>query len=122
MRNVAQVVIFNVGADNKLLAMPTRAFLRHAVRWWYASLTGVQQEGKGWVWKACLHITLLRFREAVTRKCASIRRHYIHRENTRLTEVVPEEERLRYACVATIQKHGEYTISPALKAAIRDAQ
>ena len=70
-------------------------------------------------WQTCFHTTLLKFREAVIRKCIGIRRHFIHRVHTRLTEVVSEEERAKYGCVAKIEKNGIYSISPALEAAIQ---
>ena len=67
-------------------------------------------------------MTLLKFREAVVRKCASIRRHYIHRVYTPLTEVVPEEERTRYATLAKIQLDGSYTLTAAFRLAITQAE
>ena len=118
MSRPAFAIIFNVGDNNKLLNMVTRAFLRHAVRWWYACMVKVHHEKKIFVWKTCYHITLTKFREAVVRKCLSIRRHYIHRQYTDLTGVVPEEERARYGAVAKIEISGTYTISRALEAEI----
>ena len=119
MSDTAKAIIFNVGRDHQLLSMPTRAFLRHAVRWWYASMTKVHKEGTIVSSQTCFHATLLKFREAVIRKCVGIRRHFIHRVHTRLTAVVPEEERAKYACVAKIELNGIYRISPALEAAIQ---
>ena len=119
MSKTAMVIIFNVGRDNQLLSMLTRAFLRHAVRWWYASMTKVHKEGLTFSWQTCFHTTLLKFREAVIRKCVGIRRHFIHRVHTHLTAAVPEEERAKYGCVAKIEKNGIYSISPALEAAIQ---
>ena len=122
MHDIPMVVIFGVGRDGKLLGMLTRAFLRHAVRWWYDSMCSVYKEKTAFVWKSCLHMTLLKFREAVVRKCASIRRHYIHRVYTPLTEVVPEEERTRYATLAKIQLDGSYTLTAAFRLAITQAE
>jgi len=196
MRDIPMVVIFGVGRDNKLLGMLTRAFLRHAVRWWYDIMCSVYKEKatfvwksclhmtllkfreavvrkcasirrhyihrvyvrrsprssprrsatdthlsprlcyimlscarstrrrrpSSFVWKSCLHMTLLKFREAVVRKCASIRRHYIHRVYTPLTEVVPEEERDRYAPLATIRLDGSYSLTAAFRLAVTQAE
>jgi hypothetical protein len=122
MRNIPMAVIFGVGGDNKLLGMLTRAFLRHAVRWWYDIMCSVYKEKATFVWKSCLHMTLLKFREAVVRKCASIRRHYIHRVYTPLTEVVPEEERDRYAPLATIRLDGSYSLTAAFRLAVTQAE
>ena len=69
----------------ELLHLHTRAFLRHAVRWWYASMTAVHKENKIFIWQSCFYTTLVKFREAVIRMCSSIRRHYIHRKHTSLT-------------------------------------
>ena len=121
MQRTAKAIIFNVDNTSELLGMPTRAFLRHAVRWWYASMTKVHKENLIFEWKTCYHTTLLKFREAVIRKCIGIRRHYVHRVHTRLTEVVPEDERATYACVVKIEKNGTDKISSALEAAILNA-
>ncbi len=67
-------------------------------------------------------MTLLKSREAVVRKCASIRWHYIHRVYTPLTEVVPEEERTRYAALAEIQLDGSYTLTAAFRLATTQAE
>ena len=118
MQDIPRAVIFGVGQDSKL----TRAFLRHAVRWWYDIMCSVYKEKATFVWKSCLHMTLLKFREAVVRKCASIRRHYIHRVYTPLTEVVPEEERDRYAPLATIRLDGgSYSFTAAFRLAVTQA-
>ena len=119
MSDTPKTIIFNMAGNNKLLSMPTCAFLRHAVRWWYASMTKVHRENMIFSWRTCFHTTLLKFREAVVRNCIGIRRHFIHRVHTQLTGVVSEAERGKYACVAKIEPNGTYTISPALEATIQ---
>ena len=121
MCDITMVVIFNVDIRHKLLSQNTRAFLRHAVRWWYASLTAVKEQKKIFIWQACFHTTVTKFREAVIRTCIGIRKHYNHRRYTSLTGVVPEEERKRYAAVAKININGTYAITPALETAISRA-
>ena len=85
-------------------------------------MTNVLHGGHKYVWQACFHITLLAFRQAVVRKCAKIRRHYIHRHYTPLTEVVPKEERERYSALAEIGIDGQYKIGPAFERAISRAE
>ena len=114
MMNVELAIIFNMSSQLDLLGELTRAFLRHAVRWWYASMTAVLKEKRIFIWQSCYHMTLVKFREAVIRNCHSIRIHYVHRTYTQLTEVIPEKERERYANVAKIQIDGRYTIAVAL--------
>ena len=46
----------------------------------------------------------------------------LHRRHTSLTGVVSEEERKKHEVVAKINLHGEYTVSPALEAAISGAK
>ena len=113
MRDYTKAIIFNVNQKHELLGENTRAFLRHAVRWWYASMTKVLKENKVFVWQTCYHTTLLKFREAVIRKCVSIKRHHTHREYTPLTGVVSEEERKRYGALAKIQPNGNYSLTSA---------
>ena len=84
-------------------------------------MTAVLKEKKTFIWQTCFHMTLLKFREAVIRKCAEIRRHYIHRRHTKLTGIVPEEERKKFGSVAKIELHGDYALNPALVAAISKA-
>ena len=121
MRDIVKAVVFNLDYKQRLLGVQTRAFLRHAVRWWYANMTAVHKENKVFIWQSCLRITLTKFKEAVIRMCTSIRRHYIHRRHTSLTGVVSEEERKKHETVAKINLHGEYTVSQALEAAISGA-
>ena len=113
MLDYTKVIIFNVDRKHELLGEHTRAFLRHAVRWWYASMTKVLKENKIFVWQTCYHTTLLKFREAVIRKCVGIQRHHTHREYTPLTGIVPEEERKKYDALANIQPDGKYSLTSA---------
>ena len=122
MRLIHEAIVFNVDSRHQILDELTRAFLRHAVRWWYASLTAVQHDGEIFRTEACFHMTLRKFREAVIRKCLSIRKHWIKREHTNLTGVVPEDERKRYGPLAKIQLDGQYTLTTAFTNAIAAAK
>ena len=85
-------------------------------------MTAVNKQKKVFVWQTCYYITLTKFREAVIRQCASIRRHYIHRKYTSLTGVVPEEERIKYGKLAKIAINGDYSVSSALESEISRAR
>ena len=60
------------------------------------------------------YTTLTKFREAVIRYAVQIRRHYIHRKHTNLTEVVPATQRARFSMLLNIQQDGTYTLTDAL--------
>ena len=68
------------------------------------------------------YTTLTKFREAVIRYAVQIRRHYINRKHTNLTEVVPATKRARFSTLLIIQQDGIYTLTDALTKAIQDAK
>ena len=62
-------VIFNIDSQRQMLKETTRAFLRHAVRWWYADLTAIQRDASVTMfnWQHCFWRTLRGFHSAVIR-------------------------------------------------------
>ena len=74
----------------------SRAWLRHAVRWWYAAMTEIDKQGGVFSMQRTLESALKGLREAVTRWAANIRSHYIARKYTKLVGVVPKKEREKY--------------------------
>ena len=117
-----EAAVFNVDRNLKLINEASRAFFRHAVRWWYAALTRVHREGAVFVWQSTFYKTLTKFREAVIRYAAQIRRHYVHRKHTNLTAIVPTSQRARFNTLIAIQPDGTYTLTDALTQAIQDAK
>ena len=117
-----KAAVFNVDYNLNLLNEASRAFFRHAVRWWYAALTRVHKEGAIFTWQSTFYTTLTKFREAVIRYAVQIRRHYIQRKHTNLTAIVPASQRARFNTLITIQLDGTYTLTDALTQAIQDAK
>ena len=117
-----QAAVFNVDRNLNLINEASRAFFRHAVRWWYAALTRVHREGAAFVWQSTFYTALTKFREAVVRYAIQIRRHYIHRKHTNLTAIVPTSQRARFHTLIAIQPDGTYTLTDALTQAIQDAK
>ena len=68
-----EAIVFN--HDGKeLLGEATRAFLRHAVGKWYASMTAVHREKTVFIWQATFLAALNSFKNAVRgRKATSLR-------------------------------------------------
>ena len=58
MSKINQAIVLNIDRKHQLLGENTRAFLRHALQWHYASLTNVLHRGHKYVWQACFHIWL----------------------------------------------------------------
>ena len=119
--NMLEAIIFNVnGAE--LLSEAVRAFLRHAVGKWYASMTAVFREGKIFIWEATFLWTLQGFRAAVLRRCYNIKKHFANREHTNLVAVVSEEERAKYPTLVSIKQDGEHKLTTNFERAIDDAE
>ena len=109
-----EAIVFNVDKSGELLNETVRAYLRHAVRWWYASMTKVYKEGKIFNINKVYLQTLEGIRDAGIRYGVQMRRLYTHRKYTDLTEVAPEEARIRFINIVSIDEAGTYTISPTL--------
>ena len=78
-----EAIIFNVSGAT-LLSEAVRAFLRHAVGKWYASMTAVFRDGEDLpVWEATFLWAVQGFKAAVLRRCYNIKR------NTTPTECTP---------------------------------
>ena len=106
-----------------MLKEPTRAFLRHAVRWWYADLTHVNETaGAIFMWEATFCKALEGFRSAVLRHARTIRLHHTHRAYTNLQGVVPESERARFTSLVQIREDGSYQLTAAFTKAVDDAR
>ena len=65
---------------------------------------------------------MYRFRDAIQRRCYGMRRLWIARRFTNLTEVVPEETRKKFPERADIYTDGTHALAPALTAAIQAAE
>ena len=119
--NTIDAVIFNMNGG-ELIGEPARAFLRHAVGNYYAAATRVSTEGELFRWQTTYHWTLLKFRDAVLRRCHGIRRHYVARKHTHLVSVVSETERMAYPELVGITEEGFYNLNPKLTAEIDAAE
>ena len=125
--SLVEAVVFNVSqtgsqSGTELLGEAVRAFLRHAVGKWYASMTAVFREGKIFVWEATFLSTIQGFRTAVLRRCYNIKKHYANRVHTNLVAVVSEEERAKYPTLVSIQQDGEHKLTTNFEQAIDDAE
>ena len=107
-----------------MLKKTTRAFLRHAVRWWYADLTAIQRDASVTMfnWQHCFWRTLRGFRSAVIRWAFDIRRHYIKREYTHLVEQVGEVTRLKYSKLVTVLPCGHWQLASEFQHAVTQAE
>lgn len=115
-------VIFNVdNISGRVLNEFSRALLRHTLQQYYCDVTRVETDDARFVWQGTLHRALLRLRTALLRKIYSIQKLHTTRVYTHLTEVVPDEERKRYAKLATINHDGTYAISDAFQREIDTA-
>ena len=117
-----KAAVFNVDHNLNLLNEASRAFFRHAVRWWYAALTRVHKEGAIFTWQSTFYATLTKFSEAARRYAVQIRRHYIQRKHTNLTAIVPASQRARFNTLIAIQPDGKFTLTDAFTQAIQDAK
>ena len=118
-----RAIIFNMGTDNKPLPLATRALLRHAVRWWYADLTHINQTpGSHLMWEHTFCRTLEGLRDATLRHARAIRLHYIHRAHTNLQGIVSESERAKFGQLVTIHLDGTYELTAAFSNAVKAAQ
>ena len=81
-------------------------------------VTRVETDDARFVWQDTLHRALLRLRTALLRKVYSIQKLHTTRVHTHLTEVVPDEERKRYAKLATINHDGSYTLNDAFHSGV----
>ena len=116
-------VIFNLSTRHKTLSVLTCAFLRHAVRWWYAALTDIKENGRGtFVREHVMCTTLERFQDAVVRYARSIRQHYVQRRFTNLEGHVAEKTRKKFEAAVHIELDGKYTLTNALKRAVAAAR
>ena len=116
-----EAIVFNHD-DKKLLGEAARAFLRHALGKWYASMTAVHREGATFIWQATYLTALEGFRNAVLRWCYSIRRQYANRCFTNLTAQVSDDTRAQYPTLVQINQQGEHTLTNIFTNEIADAE
>ena len=116
-----EAVIFNHDGK-RLLSEGTRAFLRHAVGKWYASMTATHRENTAFVWQATYLATLHGFRNAVLRWCYSICKQYANRRYTNLTAQVSDTTRASYPTLVQLTPQGEHTLTNIFLNAIADAE
>ena len=74
------------------------------------------------VWQRTFHHALRAFRDAVLRRGHQMRLLYVYRVNTKLTEQVPEEARVKYGILASVDEHGKTTLTRAFRTAIDNAE
>ena len=115
-------IIFGINRQQKLLGEATRAFIRHAIRWWYAAMREIDIQGGTFVSELVMLRTVQSYRESVVRYAVSIRKHYIHRVHTKLVEMVSEETRTRFSDLVSIQEDGTYSLTPAFEGEISKIQ
>ena len=100
----------------------SRAWLRHAVRWWYAAMTEIDKQGGVFSMQRTLESALKGLREAVTRWAANIRSHYIARKYTKFVGVVPKKEREKYRSLVKVTESGTYTLTAPFSTAIAQTE
>ena len=118
---VIEAVIFNTH-KGKLINETTRAFLRHAVGQWYADITKTALEGAIFSWQRAYLGALKRLRTAALRWAHTIRRHYVSRKYSKLTEQVTEDNRKRFDMIIMVGPQGHNSITPALAKEIQWAE
>ena len=121
LQNLHRAIVFNVDQRGKLLSEISRAFLRHAVRWWYAAMTAVKEQGSVFIWQHAFLQALKGFRSAAIRWALDIRKHFTKREHTHLMGEVAESTRERFNQVVAVGPSGLYDVTHALTQAIEQA-
>ena len=117
-----KTIIFGIDVQDNLLGESTRAFIRHAIRWWYAAMRAIDVQGGTFVHELIMVRTLQSYKESVVRYAVSIRKHFIHRQHTKLQGVVSEETRARFSTLVSIGMEGHYQLTPGFTNAIDRAQ
>ena len=113
-----ETIIFGIDANGILVSETSRAWLRHAVRWWYAAMTEIDKNGGAFTAAYTLEKAVMGLREAAVRWATSIKTHYIARKYTKLTGVVKQEERERFNTLVTTSQTGQYTLTTTFSTAI----
>ena len=116
-----EAIVFNHDGK-RLLNEASRAFLRHAVGKWYASMTATHRENTAFVWQATYLATLRGFRDAVLRWCYGIRKQYANRRYTNLTDQVSDATRASYPTLVQLTPQGEHTLTNVFLDAITKAE
>ena len=96
----------------------TRAWLRHAVRWWYAAMTHTDKQCGLFSAAATLERALHGFRGAVVQWAISVRMHYIARTFTKLVGVIADSERAKYNTLVSVEKNDRYQLTTSFTSAI----
>ena len=89
---------------------------------YYRDATRVHENKVAFVWERTFHHALRALRDAVLRRGHRMRLLYVHRANTKLTEQVPEETRVKFDTLASVNERGETTLTRAFAAAIDAAE
>ena len=111
-------IIFGIDRDGRLMSETSRAWLRHAVRWWYAAMTEIDKNGGMFTAAYTLEKAVTGFREAAVRWAVSIKAHYVTRKHTKLTGVVSRKERERFKTIVSITETGQYTLTDTFTTAV----
>jgi hypothetical protein len=111
-------IIFGIDRYGHLMSETSRAWLRHAIRWWYAAMTEIDKNGGVFTAAYTLEKAVTGFKEAAVRWAVSIKTHYIARKYTKLTGVVSRKERERFKTIVSITETGQYTLTTAFTAAV----
>ena len=111
-------------SNHKIIGETTRAWLRHAVRWWYAAMTHIDKQGGLFSAAETLKSALHGFRGAVVhvRWAVSIRMHYIARKFTKLVGVVADSERAKFNTVVSKEKDGRYQLTAPFTSAVNQVE
>ena len=81
---------------------------------WYADITKTALEGALFSWQPAYLGALKRLRTAALRWAHTIRRHYVSRKYSKLTEQVTEDNRKRFDMIIMVGPQGHNSITPAL--------
>ncbi|MDC0525679.1 reverse transcriptase family protein [bacterium] len=121
-------IVFN-SSSNGLYNEPTRAFFRHAVGAMYAEATKTEKEGTIFLWQRALLNALHSFRGAVVKWAVEIKRMYIARKHTFLTERVDRKTYAKYPYLVLFEfeedpwaTNSDFTLGPIFVRVINDVQ
>ena len=105
-----------------LMTVPALAFLRHAFGVYYRDIVNVAKHNVTFKWRSTFAAALANFEKAVRRHCHGIKVHFNHRKHTKLTEQIPEEDRLKFSSFLVVHGNGDYAVKPRFTKAIADAK
>ena len=99
-----------------------RAFLRHAFGVFFHDFCNITHKKIRLKWESTYLRAVLSFKNAVLRRGQSFAVLYANRCYTTLPAEIPEEERKKYSRIITIEKGGNYRLTPLLTNEIERAK